>query len=1380
MILRENLILMILAVFSRSIKETTGSSSNLLAVFPKTFQLGSPLVVTCNLLRNGQKQVQLSLLAKGMEVLQNSSVVTHGKQSSIIINVPPRLSSFDISMAKLTYGSESILSPIEYDPVTCLIFIQTDRGIYAEKEEVKLRIILLRPDLKPLAGKFNVEIFDGKNKIVQQWLDVHGTNGVYGKKFNIPIDANLGTWRIVVDVLKTQSEKTIEVRNYVVPKFKVSITCPKKYARTTKELTCRVSARYFFGKTVSGIIHLHISTQIKNADVVLCDKYTDIVGVFQKATPLNPGTNLYETDIFVFAKVSDPSTGTTVIDSVTIPLERDVTMTWTLEPKRDYFQPGLPFITFIKFPKKNNFSISVIIEIVEETLKNCSDHRKYRLTSNRLISKTLIVDNQGYGKLSLNLQSHVTELNIMTHHGADKEFKRMHAATNNLGIVILPEKPYTEVGRMFTFEIVSKNNITGPLWFIISSRGSILKNGHCGKGIFSRVKCPINIEPSFYPGFQILFYYGKQTGEFKEDSIFIPVKGKPTNNFVSISTDKSDSYFPGNAVHFTVNSTKRSTVYLLTVDEGILHTQSVLDVNVQEVKSALESYKDQHRNVQLRGGKPEITDISQFPTTCGNDLPSLEQGAAMLMPPPMFFPTGKRVIPKRHYFPRTWMWEEVDMSGKKSVSFIKRIPDTITSWKITAFSINEENGLGVMNDENDVKIQVFQPFFIKVKTPTSIIAGNKAVIQISLFNYKYHQPEKMVILYVWFQERFNPYFIKLNGTGSTLKMHVIETNPQMFGYHNITIAAYDFQNQNPLLDSVAVPFLIKSPGVQQEYSIPKVMSFNSQSVMMKEIVNVSLPGMVISGTEALYIKITGDIVAPSLKGLNKLIRLPCGCGEQTMVYLAPNIYVLQYLKTTKQLSAEMRNDLITKINIGIDSEMRWRRHDGSFSIWGNRNRQGSTWLTSFVLMCFHQANQFVPVKEDVFTSGLKWLMQNQRSDGSIHEPGRVFAYAMQGGARASRVSMTAYVLLTLLELKDFPELKTKLNTVKRKAVQFITNRVSIAELRKSEHGMALTSYVLQKAGYPEKARRLYAELKRMSITNGQYLYWNNKGNRIYKQKLSWQSPHPRARPIDIETTAYALLYLTEKSDLSQGMKIVNWLVSQRNPNGGYSSTQDTVVSLCALSRFCGTLQQANLNVEVKVKTDSTQKTVHVNPRNKLLVHTIELDKNTHAVEIQAQGRGFVLVDTVVKYNVMKSEDSAFEINTTIASLQQTFDEITVNVCVRRKDNIDNGMVVAEIGLPSGFVGDISKTTGAGLEHKETTPDAIILYFKNLRRNRVCFDVKSNRVDKVTESQEVPITVYDYYEPDNYGISSYMTGKLSEMNICHLCPECSICETIVLG
>lgn len=42
---------------------------------------------------------------------------------------------------------------------------------------------------------------DGKNKTVQQWLDVRGTKGVYSKIFPIPRDSNHGQWRIVVESL---------------------------------------------------------------------------------------------------------------------------------------------------------------------------------------------------------------------------------------------------------------------------------------------------------------------------------------------------------------------------------------------------------------------------------------------------------------------------------------------------------------------------------------------------------------------------------------------------------------------------------------------------------------------------------------------------------------------------------------------------------------------------------------------------------------------------------------------------------------------------------------------------------------------------------------------------------------------------------------------------------------------------------------------------------------------------------------------------------------------------------------------------------------------------------------------------------------------------
>lgn len=46
----------------------------------------------------------------------------------------------------------------------------------------------------------------------------------------------------------------------------------------------------------------------------------------------------------------------------------------------------------------------------------------------------------------------------------------------------------------------------------------------------------------------------------------------------------------------------------------------------------------------------------------------------------------------------------------------------------------------------------------------------------------------------------------------------------------------------------------------------------------------------------------GDIMGRALKNLDGLLRMPYGCGEQNIALLAPNIYILQYLKHTDQLT----------------------------------------------------------------------------------------------------------------------------------------------------------------------------------------------------------------------------------------------------------------------------------------------------------------------------------------------------------------------------------------------------------------------------------------------------------------------------------------------
>lgn len=49
----------------------------------------------------------------------------------------------------------------------------------------------------------------------------------------------------------------------------------------------------------------------------------------------------------------------------------------------------------------------------------------------------------------------------------------------------------------------------------------------------------------------------------------------------------------------------------------------------------------------------------------------------------------------------------------------------------------------------------------------------------------------------------------------------------------------------------------------------------------------------------------GDILGPSISGLDSLIQMPYGCGEQNMIKFAPNIYVLQYLIAVDQADQDI-------------------------------------------------------------------------------------------------------------------------------------------------------------------------------------------------------------------------------------------------------------------------------------------------------------------------------------------------------------------------------------------------------------------------------------------------------------------------------------------
>jgi len=58
-------------------------------------------------------------------------------------------------------------------------------------------------------------------------------------------------------------------------------------------------------------------------------------------------------------------------------------------------------------------------------------------------------------------------------------------------------------------------------------------------------------------------------------------------------------------------------------------------------------------------------------------------------------------------------------------------------------------------------------------------------------------------------------------------------------------------------------------------------------------------------------------MGPALSGLDQLLKLPTGCGEQNMLKFAPNIYVLEYLTNIDQLTGSVREKAVGFLRTGI-------------------------------------------------------------------------------------------------------------------------------------------------------------------------------------------------------------------------------------------------------------------------------------------------------------------------------------------------------------------------------------------------------------------------------------------------------------------------------
>ena len=72
------------------------------------------------------------------------------------------------------------------------------------------------------------------------------------------------------------------------------------------------------------------------------------------------------------------------------------------------------------------------------------------------------------------------------------------------------------------------------------------------------------------------------------------------------------------------------------------------------------------------------------------------------------------------------------------------------------------------------------------------------------------------------------------------------------------------------------------------------------------MVTLDLPTDFVEDTNEASVKVIGDLMGPALDDIESLLKMPYGCGEQNMLNFAPNIFIMQYLKSVDAVTTEIQ------------------------------------------------------------------------------------------------------------------------------------------------------------------------------------------------------------------------------------------------------------------------------------------------------------------------------------------------------------------------------------------------------------------------------------------------------------------------------------------
>ncbi|XDV32433.1 hypothetical protein PO909_003245 [Leuciscus waleckii] len=710
----------------------------------------------------------------------------------------------------------------------------------------------------------------------------------------------------------------------------------------------------------------------------------------------------------------------------------------------------------------------------------------------------------------------------------------------------------------------------------------------------------------------------------------------------------------------------------------------------------------------------------------------------------------------RTVFPETWIWELAEVGDSGSAQVPVTVPDTITSWETEVFCLSSE-GLGLAPP---AQLTVFQPFFLELSLPYSIIRGEIFELKATVFSYL----SKCIMVkvtpapssdYTLKASSDDQYSSCLCADGRKTFKWIL--TPSVLGVLNITVSAEAEASQTVCdneivsvpergrIDTVTRSLLVQAEGTEKTETQSRLLCPNVGDSLSEEV-TLTLPKDVIEGSARSSVSVIGDILGRALRNLHGLLRMPYGCGEQNMAVLSPNIYILQYLENTEQLTSAIRERATGFLKSGYQRQMNYKHFDGSYSTFGYGD--GNTWLTAFVLRSFGRAQKYIFIDPKIIQDAKNWLISRRDSDGCFIQQGSLFNNRMKGGVN-DNVTMTAYITASLLELET-----PVTDPVVSKGLSCLR---SVIEDVKNIYTTALLTYTFSLTNDTDTRQQLFKKLEDVAISDGSHLHWSQSASADDSDSLA------------VEISSYVLLAVLSAdslttADLGYANRIVSWLVTQQNAYGGFSSTQDTVVALQALSLYATKVFSSDGSSTVTVQSAGDTHHFDVNQDNKLLYQEKQLQTVPAKYSIEVKGSTCVSVQIAQFYNIpTPTEVKTLSIDAKIEGDCKTLGQNFILKFTVKYDGLQErtNMVIVDIKLLSGFTADTSMLGSSSgsyvplVERVDSKDDHVIVYLKEIPQNiTMNYQIQIKQVLPVKNLKPAVVKVYDYYQKSDQSEAEY--------------------------